>query len=175
MKKIIFTSFLLLLINLCYSQKINETKEFIELKINSLAFEFKDYGNNSDFKLEWDYKFKFYKDYLTISQSIFTNNKLTNVKTNAFLIKSIKSFKFNIVNERISTLNIELMNNESPLCFENTPITILDSVNILKQLKCRKALQFDYKIKNKETEDKISKAITHLVSLYGGKVIDDLF
>lgn len=175
MKKILITFILILFLNLGYSQNINETKEFIELKINSLGFEFKDYGNNSEFKLEWNYKFNFYKDYLIISQNIFTNNKLSNIKTKALLIKSIKSFKFDLVNQRISTLNIEIAKNESTLCFENTPITILDSTKKIEQYKCRSALQFDYKLKNKETEDKIIKALSHLVNLYGGKIIDDLF
>lgn len=180
MKVVLCTISLMFLLNVSKAQSEKDTKEFIELKLKSF---------NTDFSLTPSIKtskyFEFYKQFLLIKEVYNYKNDYDGYKYTIVDIKKIKSFDFEKydfeVNGKIlSQYNIVIdLGDAFPFCLKKNvdPINLIDSKVDLNQyhFNCSNPIRILYFNPNKENEQKIIKAFNHLVKLYGGKIIDDLF
>jgi hypothetical protein len=176
MKKSLLILIIILFTNVCFSQTIEETKEFISLKL---------------FDLNTEESFEFHKQYLLIKevhQKIDSNGKVNNDNEYRYTIielKKIKSIKFDEYTAEIGggkyTFKriVIIIGDGFPICLEKNkdPYNLINSKIDLNKLrnKCSNPQRIIYKNSNVESEQKIIKAFKHLVKLYGGKIIDDLF
>lgn len=172
----------MLFTKVCFTQTIDETKEYIILKMKNVNTEYSIISKQKTFVY-----FEFYKKYLLIKEVFNFNNEYDGFKYRIVDLKNIKSFKFN--NEKwefngksfnYKTIVIDL-GEEYPLCLEknidaNQTIDTKSEYELYKlHYSCSNPIRINYESSDLENEQKITKAFKHLVKLYGGKIIDDLF
>lgn len=171
--------------NLVYSQTTEETKDYILLKMKDINTTNKlsgsVYSTNS--------YFEFYKKYLLIREVHYNNDIYDGYNYKIIDLMKIKSFNFHKNtyelfgrNQTDKYIVIDL-GEEFPFCLEkNIPAkSVIDTKSEIDLYKlhynCSNPIRikFDNYFNNSESELKITKAVKHLVKLYGGKIIDDLF
>lgn len=182
MKKSILTLIIILFTKVCFSQTIEETKEYIILKMKNVNTEYSIFSNQKT-----TIYFEFYKNFLLIKDIYNKNNDFNGFKYRIIDLKKIKSFNFDkntyqILGKTFIEKYIVIdLGEDFPYCIEkNTEANfIIDSKSEfeLYQLhyNCPNPIRIKYESTDLENEQKITKAFKHLVKLYGGKIIDDLF
>jgi hypothetical protein len=197
MKKYLIIIILLNATHNCTSQTIDETKSYITKNINELILErnFTKTNENGDLikKANGEYEYilgyksllSFKKNYLIIKEIIYDNDYM--IKNN--LKDSISYTLINI--SKIISYNVEYFLNDGLIEFETKEngIKILNekefhSFLVNPNFKFFKknnkednytSISFIYTSDLENTKLRTKKAFKHLVKLYGGKIIDDLF
>lgn len=196
MKKYILISILVITTFECSSQSIEETKLFITKKINELVLEYyipKTNGNgdlikksNGDYDTYLDHKeiLSFKKNYIII-KSIFSDDYIKN-------FGSKDSIRYTLINiPKIISYDVDYFLNNGVIEFETKEhgIKILNEKEFHSFLKSPNfkfvknnnkddnyfPIYFIYTSDLENTKAKTKKAFKHLVKLYGGKIIDDIF
>ena len=197
MKKYILISILLMTTFECTSQSIVETKLFITKKINELILEknFTKTNENGDLikKSNGEYEYilgyksilSFKKNYLIIKETIYDDDymKKNNLKDSISytLINISKIISYNvdyflnngIIEFETKENGIKILNEKEFHLFLNSPN--FKFVNNNNKDDNYFPIYFIYTSDLENTKVKTKKAFKHLVKLYGGKIIDDLF
>lgn len=180
---LIITSIILSL-NFADAQSIDDTKNYILLKIKKYNIIESQLRNSHTY-------FEFYKQYLLLKEVIYKkNDEYIGFKYKIIDLKKIKSFDLNdetidlteLIGKKMVTQNIKIdLGEDFPYCLDLNidPIQLIDSKIDLYQFhfKCGNPISLNYNNPNTNSDEKqkIKTAFKHLVNLYGGKIIDDLF
>ena len=182
MKKNVLILIIILFAKVCFSQTMEETKEYIILKMKNVNTEYSIIPNQKTFVY-----FEFYKNFLLVKEVYNINNEYGGFKYRIVNLKNIKSFNFE--NDKwefkdksfnYKTIVIDL-GEEYPLCLEKnidaiqTIVTKSEYELYKLHFSCSNPIRIKYQSNDIENEIKTTKAFKHLVKLYGGKIIDDLF
>jgi hypothetical protein len=194
MKKIFITTIIICNFFSVSAQTAEETKEFIKLKSRALDLHtnIKNYWSKKPQIIKYNlYNFSFYDKYLIIER----DNMLESGPNNGWEVNSTDYICIEL--KRVKSIDFEksqfddeqlkgdiLINNntkEFPYIFENQKNNLLVSgfLNSKNKEKYKYTSELPIRINvqkyDEETFNKFRKAFKHLVGLYGGKIIDDLF